>query len=93
MADLLQARYTKHLRAQAKTAAAPKVDSLACPYCDGWVFRDDEQLWNHVNQDHPSELQGKGLNSEKGASLFRKLLKDAAIRKVLVLNWTWSHTP
>ena len=87
MADLLQARYIQRLRAQAKTAAAPKVDSLACPYCDGRVFQDDEQLWNHVNQDHPSELQGKGLNSENGAGLFRKLLKDAVIRKASVLNW------
>ena len=78
MADLLQARYTKHLRAQAKTAAT--ADDLACPFCDG-IFQQDDQLFDHVDLEHPSKVQEAGLNPQGGTALFRKLLRDEALNK------------
>jgi hypothetical protein len=80
MADLLQTRYTKHLRAQAKTAAATTAENLACPFCDGRIFQQDDQLFDHVNLKHPSKVQEAGLNPG-GTDLFRKFLREEALRK------------
>ena len=79
MADLPQARYTKHLRAQAKTAAT--ADNLACPFCDGRIFQQDDQLFGHVNLEHPSKVQGVGLSPQGGTDLFRKFLREEALQK------------
>ena len=81
MADLLQARYTKHLRAQAKTAAAAAADNLACPFCDGRIFQQDDQLFDHVSLEHPSKAQEAGLNTQGGTALFRKNLREEALHK------------
>ena len=68
--------YTKHLRAQAKTA-----DNLACPFCDGWIFQQDDQLFDHVILGHPSKVQEAELNAQGGIALFRKYLREEALRK------------
>ena len=81
MADLLQARYTKHLRAQAKTAAAAAADNLACPFCEGRIFQQDDQLFDHVDLEHPSKVQEAGLNPQGGTALFRKFLREEALDK------------
>jgi hypothetical protein len=59
-------RYTKH---------------LACPFCDGQIFQQDDQLFNHVNLEHPSEVQEAGLNPQGGTDLFRKNLRKEALHK------------
>ena len=76
MANLLQTRYTKHLRAQAKTAAAATADNLACPFCDRQIFQQDDQLFDHINLEHPSKVQEAGLNSQGGTALFRIILRE-----------------
>ena len=81
MADLLQTPYTKHLRAQAKTAAGATAENLACPFCDERIFQQDDQLFDHVNLKHPSKVQEAGLNLQGGADLFRKFLREEALRK------------
>ncbi|OCK77900.1 hypothetical protein K432DRAFT_406929 [Lepidopterella palustris CBS 459.81] len=80
MADL-QARYTRHLRAQAKTATAAIAETLACPFCNGRIFQQDDQLWEHVKLEHSSTLQEFGGKSPDGTTLFKKWLKDEALRK------------
>jgi hypothetical protein len=81
MADSLQTHYMGHLRAQAKTVAAATTESLACPFCDGRIFQQDDQLFDHVNLEHPSKVQGAGLNPQGGTDLFRKFLREEALQK------------
>ncbi len=78
MADL---HYTKHLRAQEKTSAAATTDNLACPFCDEWIFQQDDQLFDHVNLKHPSKVQKADLNSQRRIDLFQKHLRREALDK------------
>jgi len=79
MADPQQARYTKHLRIQATTAATD--GNLACPFCDRRIFHQADQLFDHVDLEHPSKVQEAGLNPRGGTARFRKLLQEKAINK------------
>ena len=74
-------RYTGHLRAQPKTVAAATTDNLACPFCDGRIFQQDGQLFDHVNLKHPSKVQEAELNTQRRIDLFREYLRQEALNK------------
>ena len=74
----LQARYVKHLRAQAKTAeTSPPPDTLLCPYCpEGRIFQAEGQLWDHAALEHAHHLSSLGDPSHA-----RTLLREEGLRR------------
>ncbi|KAF2270250.1 hypothetical protein CC78DRAFT_196553 [Lojkania enalia] len=56
----IHARYVNTLRTQAKTTDTQRSDSFPCPYCahQGRIFQNLDQLFDHVNIDHASRMQG-----------------------------------
>ncbi|XTI95102.1 hypothetical protein V2W45_1000262 [Cenococcum geophilum] len=55
--------------------------NLACPFCDVRIFQREDQLYSHVNLEHPSKVQEAGLNPQGGTALFRKTLREEELRK------------
>jgi hypothetical protein len=65
--DVIQSKFVNALRTQAKTDY-PLTGTLTCPYssgCQGRIFQNLEQLYNHAKTDHSRQIEGLDPNQAR----------------------------